>query len=153
MSVVCAFCAVSSGRHHLSYVGEYERYVDKYERITLRQCQNCYFVPHPGLHHTISEAGGNNLLKDSTACCGLFKYSDDDYNHLDDDNINKVEMHIENGGIKKRVKTGRRRGNLMVGGPVEPEYEIMSVAEAHDTRIQYLSDRKKFRDDKQRERI
>jgi hypothetical protein len=25
-----------TGRHHLTYVDEYERYVDKYERITLR---------------------------------------------------------------------------------------------------------------------
>jgi hypothetical protein len=36
LSVVCAFCAVSSGRRHLSYVDKYERGVDKYERITLR---------------------------------------------------------------------------------------------------------------------
>jgi hypothetical protein len=32
----CAFCAVSSGRRHSSYVDKYERNVDKYERITLR---------------------------------------------------------------------------------------------------------------------
>ncbi len=30
------FCAISSGRRHLSYVDEYERGVDKYEKITLR---------------------------------------------------------------------------------------------------------------------
>jgi hypothetical protein len=34
--LVFAFCAVSSGRRHSSYLDEYERYVDKYERITLR---------------------------------------------------------------------------------------------------------------------
>ena len=102
---------------------------------------------------SISEAGaGNNLVKDST-CCGLFEYSENDYNHLDDDDFNEEEMRIKNGDIKKRVKTGRRRGNLIVGGPVEPKYDIMSVAEAHEARIQYLSDRKKFRDDKRRERI
>ncbi len=33
--VVCAFCAVSSGRRHSLYEDEYERDVDKYERITL----------------------------------------------------------------------------------------------------------------------
>jgi hypothetical protein len=33
--VVCAFCAVSSGCRHSSYVDKYERDVDKYERITL----------------------------------------------------------------------------------------------------------------------
>jgi hypothetical protein len=32
----CAFCAVSSGHRNSSYVDEYERDVDKYERITLR---------------------------------------------------------------------------------------------------------------------
>ena len=49
---------------------------------------------------TISEAGaGNNLVKDST-CCGLFEYSDDDYDHLDDDDFNEEEMCIENGDIK-----------------------------------------------------
>jgi hypothetical protein len=102
---------------------------------------------------TISEAGaGNNLVKDST-CCGLFEYSHDDYNHLDDDNINKEEMRIENGDIKKRVKAGHFRWNLIVGGPVEPKYDILSVAEAHEAQIQYLSDRKKFRDDKRHERI
>ncbi len=40
-----------------------------------------------------------------------------------------------------------------MGRPVEPKYDIMSVTEAHEAQIQYLSDRKKFRDDKQRERI
>ena len=62
-------------------------------------------------------------------------------------------MRIENGDIKKRAKTGRRQGNLIVGGPVQPKYDLMSVAEAHEARLQYLSDRKKFHDDKQRERI
>ncbi len=46
-------------------------------------------------------------MKNST-CCGLFEYSDDDYNHLNDDDIKEDEMRIENGDIKKRVKTGRR---------------------------------------------
>jgi hypothetical protein len=91
-------------------------------------------------------------LKDST-CCGLFEYSEDDYTHLDDDNFNEEEMCIKNENIKKRVKRGRRQGNLIVSGPVEPKYDIILVAEAHEALIQYLSDRKKFRDDKQRERI
>ena len=91
-------------------------------------------------------------MKNST-CCGLFEYSEDDYNHLDDDYINEEEMRIKNGNIKKRVKRGRRQGNLIMGGPVEPKFDIMSVTEAHEALIQYLSDRKKLRDDKQRERI
>jgi hypothetical protein len=62
-------------------------------------------------------------------------------------------MRIENGDIKKRVKAGHFRWNLIVGGPVEPKYDILSVAEAHEAQIQYLSDRKKFRDDKRHERI
>ena len=53
---------------------------------------------------TMLEAGaGNNLVKDST-CCGLFEYSDDDYNHLDDDDINEEEMRIENGDIKRESR-------------------------------------------------
>ncbi len=40
-----------------------------------------------------------------------------------------------------------------MGGPVEPKYDIMSVAEADEAQIQYLSDRKKFRDDKRGERL
>ena len=84
-------------------------------------------------------------VKDST-CCVLFEYSDNDYNHLDDDDINEEEMRIKNGDIKKRAKTGRHRGNLIVGGLVQPKYDLMSVAEAHEARLQFLSDRKKFRD-------
>jgi hypothetical protein len=38
MVFVCCLCkcAALSGRRHSSYEDEYERYVDKYERITLR---------------------------------------------------------------------------------------------------------------------
>jgi hypothetical protein len=53
--VVCAFCAVLSGRRHLSYV-------DKYERITLRWGYGCDKVGHPGLHHNHTSGECENQL-------------------------------------------------------------------------------------------
>jgi len=76
---------------------------------------------------------------------GIFEYSDDDYNHLDDDDLNEDERLIENADSKKRVKVGRRRGNLITGGPVVPNYDGMSVADAHEAKQNYLTERKKFR--------
>ena len=84
---------------------------------------------------------------------GLFGYADDDYNHLDDDDLNKDERLIENADIKKRVKVGCRRGNLIAGGPVVPNYDGMSVAKAHEAKQTYLTQRKKFRDGLRRERL
>jgi len=46
-TTICAFCAVSSGCPHSSYV-------DKYKRITLRWGCGCYKVGHPGLYHTLN---------------------------------------------------------------------------------------------------
>ncbi len=94
--------------------------------------------------------GGGNFLKDTA---GLFKYSDDDYNHLNDDNLNKDKRQIENGDSKKRVKTGRHQGNLIAGRPVEPNYAGMSDADAYEAKVNYLNERKKFRDARRRERL
>jgi len=91
---------------------------------------------------------------DDSELVGLFGYADDDYNHLDDDDLNKDERLIENTDIKKRVKkVGCRRGNLIAGGPVVPNYDGMSVAEAHEAKQTYLTQRKKFRDGLRQERL
>ena len=45
--------------------------------------------------------------------------------------------------IKKRVKVGCHQGNLIAGGPVVPNYDGMSVAEAHEAKQTYLTQRKK----------
>ena len=55
--------------------------------------------------------------------------------------------------IKKRVKVGCHQGNLIAGGPVVPNYDGMSVAEAHKAKQTYLTQRKKFRDRLQRESL
>ena len=47
---------------------------------------------------------GGKLRKRAAAV--LFHYSDDDYNHLYDDNIDKDEKRIENSGSNKRIKVG-----------------------------------------------
>ena len=47
--------------------------------------------------------GGGNL-KDRAAAAMLFQYSDDDYNHLYDDNLNEDEKRIDNADSNKRVK-------------------------------------------------
>jgi len=53
--VVCAFCAVSSGRRHSSYV-------DEYERITLRWGYVCEKVGHSGLYHTNHQPWSSSCL-------------------------------------------------------------------------------------------
>jgi len=90
---------------------------------------------------------------DDSESVSLFGYADDDYNHLDDDDLNKDKRLIENAKIKKRVKVGCRRGNLIAGGPVVPNYDGMSVAEAHEAKQTYLTQRKKFRDGLRQERL
>ena len=62
--------------------------------------------------------GGGNFLKEETAeeAARLFKYSDDDYNHLDDDYLNEDERWIDTTDSKKRVKVGHCQGNLIAVG-------------------------------------
>jgi hypothetical protein len=85
-----------------------------------------------------------------------FEYSDDDddFDHLlDDDDINEEDKRIEKMDSKSRIPTGRRRGNLIQGGPVAPNYKLMSASEASDARIEYQSLRKTYRDGIRRERL
>jgi hypothetical protein len=52
-----------------------------------------------------------------------FEYSDDDddFDHLlDDDDINDEDRRIVKMDSKSRIPTGRRRGNIIPGGPVAP---------------------------------
>ena len=52
--------------------------------------------------------GSGNFLKEIAEAARLFEYSDNDYNHLNDDNLNKDERWIKNADSKKRVKVGCR---------------------------------------------
>ncbi len=68
----------------------------------------------------------------------LFDYSDNDYDHLDDDDINEAEKIIENTGSKKRELVGQRcQHNCINGDPVLPEYDGMTAVEADEARINY----------------
>ena len=79
---------------------------------------------------------------------------DDDFDHLlDDDDIDDEEKRIEKMDSKSRIPTGRRRGNVIPGGPVAPNYKLMSASEASDARIEYQRLRKIYRDGIRKERL
>jgi hypothetical protein len=99
-----------------------------------------------------SKSAGN-FLKETAEAARLFEYFDDDYNHLDIDDLNEDERRIKNVDSKKRVKVGRRRGNLIAGGPVVPNDTGLSVADAYEAKNNYLTELKKFRDATQRESL
>jgi hypothetical protein len=85
-----------------------------------------------------------------------FEYSDDDedFDHLlYDDDINDEDRRIEKMDSKLRIPTGRRRGTVIQGGPVAPNYKVMSASEASDARIEYQRLRKIYRDGIRRERL
>jgi hypothetical protein len=55
---------------------------------------------------------------------GFESSDDDDFDHLlNDDDINEEDRRIENMDSKSRIPTGCRRGNLIMGGPVAPNYK------------------------------
>jgi len=54
---------------------------------------------------------------------------------------------------KSRIPTSRRRGNLIVGGPVAPNYKFMSASKASDARREYQILRKNYHDNIRRERL
>ena len=84
----------------------------------------------------------------------LFESSDDDdFDHLNDDDINEEDRRIENRDSKSRIPTGRRRGNLIMGGPVAPNYKFMSASKASEARSEYQSLRKNYREGIRRERL
>jgi len=85
-----------------------------------------------------------------------FEYSndDDEFDHLlYDDDINDEDRRIEKMDSKLRIPTGRRRGNVIQGGPVAPNYKLMSASEASDARIEYQRLQKIYRDGIRRERL
>ena len=100
------------------------------------------------------EAGGKGTgrnLKERAAAV-LFQYSNDDYDHLYDEDIDKDEKRIENSDSNKRVTVGRGRRNLIPGGPNPPNCGGMTPDEADATKKRYSIDRQKFRDKRCRER-
>jgi hypothetical protein len=83
-----------------------------------------------------------------------FESDDDDFDHLlNDDDIDEEDRRIEKMDSKSKIPSGRRRGNLIQGGPVAPNYKLMSASEANEARIEYQSLRKTYRDGIRRERL
>ncbi len=62
-------------------------------------------------------------------------------------------MSGEQQAIGSGVKVGHHQGNLIAGGPVVPNYDGMSVADANEAKQHYLTEQKKFRDGIWRERL
>jgi len=84
----------------------------------------------------------------------LFESSDeDDFDHLNDDDINEEDRRIENRDSKTRIPTGRRQGNLIMGGPGAPNFKFMSASKASEARSEYQSLCKNYRDSICRERL
>jgi hypothetical protein len=83
-----------------------------------------------------------------------FESDDDDFDHLlNDDDIDDEDRRIKKMDSKSRIPSGRRRGNLIHGGPAAPNYKLMSASEANEARIEYQSLRKTYRDGIRRERL
>lgn len=80
-------------------------------------------------------------------------YDDDDFDHLNDDDIDEEDRRITNMQSKSRIPTGRRRGNLILGGPVAPNYSVMSPEEVLEARRKFQADRKNWRDARRRDRL
>ena len=79
---------------------------------------------------------------------------DDDFDHLNDDDIDEEDRRITDmQRSKSPVRTGRRRGNLILGGPVAPNYSLMTPEEADEERKKYNAERKTWRDSRRRDRL
>jgi hypothetical protein len=108
-----------------------------------------------GSQSSTMEAGGKGTggkLKERAAVL-LFHYSNDDYDHLYDEDIDKDEKRIENSDSNKRVKVGRGGVNLIPGGPNPPNCNGMTPDEADATKKTYTIERQKFREKRRRERL
>jgi hypothetical protein len=89
-------------------------------------------------------AGGN--LKER-ADVVLFQYSNNDYDHLYDEDIDKDEKRIKNSNSNKRIKVGRGRVNLIPGGPTPPNCDGMPADKADAAKKRYSIDCQKFREE------
>ena len=79
---------------------------------------------------------------------------DDDFDHLNDDDIDEEDRRITDmQRSKSPVRTGRRRGNLILGGPVAPNYSLMTPDEADEERKKFQAERKTWRDSRRRDRL
>jgi hypothetical protein len=94
---------------------------------------------------------GGQLRKRAAAV--LFHHSDNNYDHLYDDDIDKDEKRIENSGSNKRVKVGRGQVNLIPGGPNLPNCDGTTPDKAVAAKKTYTIKHQKFREDCRRQRL
>ncbi len=94
---------------------------------------------------------GGNLKERATAV--LFHYSNNDYDHLYIEDIDKDEKKIKNSDSTKRVKVGRGRVNLIPGGPNPPNCDGMTPDEADVAKKTYTIEHQKFREERRCERL
>ena len=102
-----------------------------------------------------TEAGGKGIggsLKER-ATAVLFRYSNYNYDHLYNEDIDTDENRIEISNSNKRVKVRLGRVNLIPGGPSLPNYDGMTAAEADDAKKRYSTDHQKFREEFCHERL
>ena len=83
----------------------------------------------------------------------LFDYSDNNYDHLYNEDIDKDEKRIKNSNSNKRVKVGRGRVNLIPGGPNPPNCDGMTPDKADAAKKRYTIDRQIFREERHCERM
>ena len=56
----------------------------------------------------------------------LFRYSNIDYNHLYNENLDKDEKRIKNSDSNKRIKVGHGQLSLIPDGPNQPNCDGMT---------------------------
>ncbi len=108
-----------------------------------------------GSQSSAMEAGGKGTggkLKERAAAV-LFRYSGNDYNHLYNEDIDKDVKIIKKSDSNKRVKVGRGRVNLNLGGPNPPNWDGMTPDKADAAKKTYTIKRQKFREERHGERL
>ncbi len=84
----------------------------------------------------------------------LFDYSDDEFDHLlDDEELDEDAKRIEYANSRNRETIGRRKETLLKGGPQEPSYEGMTAGKEKAAREEYQNKRKKWRDQTRSKRL
>jgi hypothetical protein len=105
------------------------------------------------LLHDASEDCDDSRDKDYVPPQSSFNSDDDDFDHLHDDDIDEEDRRITDMQSKSPIRTGRRRGNIILGGPVPPNYSVMSPDEADEARKKFQAERKTWRDSRRRDRL
>jgi hypothetical protein len=100
-----------------------------------------------GSHSSAINSGGKRTggkLKERAAAV-LFHYSNNNYDHLYDEDIDEDEKRIKNSDSNKRVKVGRGRVNLIPSGPNPPNCNRMTPDETDAAKKTYTIEHQKFR--------